>query len=121
MTLPFQDNGSNLGDPIDINNAGIAILSTSTLALGTHVVTAIYSGDSNYTGSDSNVINESVPPPWDVDGNHVIDINDVVSIGIHWNTRLGDPNFSANCDVNGDGVINILDVVIVGLHWNQTW
>lgn len=120
-TIQFQDNGSNLGDPIDINNAGIAILSTSTLALGTHVVTAIYSGDSNYTGSDSNVINESVPPPWDVDGNHVIDINDVVSIGIHWNTRLGDPNFSANCDVNGDGVINILDVVIVGLHWNQTW
>jgi hypothetical protein len=69
----------------------------------------------------NHTISANFSPRWDVDGNHVCNINDIVTIGLHWNIRTGDPNYSANCDVNGDGVINITDVVAVGLHWGQTW
>jgi len=69
----------------------------------------------------NHTISANFSPRWDVDGNHFCNINDIVTIGLHWNIRTGDPNYSANCDVNGDGVINITDVVAVGLHWGQTW
>ena len=69
----------------------------------------------------NHTIHASFAPAWDIDGNHVCNINDIVTIGLHWNARTGDANYSANCDVNGDGINNIADVVSVGLHWNATW
>jgi ABC-type phosphate transport system substrate-binding protein len=57
-------------------------------------------------------------PPQDVNGDGVVNISDVVIIGLHWNTHTAQSNYLAAADVNGDGVINISDVVSVGLWWN---
>jgi hypothetical protein len=43
-----------------------ASLTTSGLALGTHSVNAIYSGDSNFTGSTSNTVTQVVQGPYGV-------------------------------------------------------
>ena len=211
-TVQFQDNGINLGSPVSVNTSGQAAYITSPLSPGIHVISAVYSGNTNdetstatltqfislgiapnpiplpdaiggssyfqtlsalgvtgnctwtivggtlpdgftlnsegvlsgqsvdayasssqqntftvqVTDSDNNATTESlvIPidrPGWDVNNDGITNISDVVSIGLHWNTSTGDPNYISNCDVDGNGVVNINDVVIVGLHWNQTW
>ncbi|HEY1257020.1 MAG TPA: choice-of-anchor D domain-containing protein [Terracidiphilus sp.] len=49
-TVTFYDGTKSLSTAI-LNNAGVATYSTSSLALGSHSITAQYSGDSNYSAS----------------------------------------------------------------------
>jgi hypothetical protein len=58
-------------------------------------------------------------PPWDVNGDHVIDVLDLTAIGSHWGER-GTPGWIPE-DANQDGVIDVGDTVIVGAHWGETW
>jgi alpha-tubulin suppressor-like RCC1 family protein len=58
-------------------------------------------------------------PIWDVNGDHVINIGDLIMIGSHWNEE-GTPGWIPE-DVNLDGYINVGDLIIIGEHWNETW
>jgi hypothetical protein len=51
-TVQFYDGTTALGSPVALAG-GSASYSTSTLALGTHSITAVYSGDANFMGSTS--------------------------------------------------------------------
>src|SRR5581483_2869060 len=51
-TVQFQDQGINLGSPVTLTS-GTAALETSTLSLGTHLITAVYSGDISFFPSIS--------------------------------------------------------------------
>ena len=51
-TVTFQDNGICFGT-VGLSQNGMAMLLTSSLAAGNHTVTAVYGGDSNFTGSTS--------------------------------------------------------------------
>jgi hypothetical protein len=53
-TVTFKDGTTTLGSPSVSGN--IASLTTSTFVIGTHSITAIYSGDSNFRGSTSNTL-----------------------------------------------------------------
>jgi hypothetical protein len=61
----------------------------------------------------------STAPDWDLNGDHVCNIGDVVVIGLHWG-ETGTPGWIPE-DLNNDGDINIGDVVVLGLHWGETW
>ena len=61
----------------------------------------------------------SVAPDWDLNGDNVINIGDVVVVGLKWG-QTGTPGWIPE-DVNNDGVVNIGDVVVIGLHWGETW
>jgi hypothetical protein len=53
-TVQFQIDGSNAGNPVTVSTTGnvtTASFSTITLAVGSHSVTANYSGDSNFASS----------------------------------------------------------------------
>jgi sugar lactone lactonase YvrE len=60
-TISFLDGSSTLGTAN--LNAGTASLALSTLALGTHSLTVVYSGSSSYTGSTSPVLPQVVVAP----------------------------------------------------------
>jgi hypothetical protein len=53
--------------------------------------------------------------PWDVDGNGVVDILDMVRVA----KRFGELVTNAKEDLNGDGVVNILDLVTVAVHFGE--
>jgi len=52
-TVQFKDGGINIGAPLNcvvVGNTCKAQLSTSTLTTGAHPISAVYSGDANFTG-----------------------------------------------------------------------
>jgi hypothetical protein len=56
--VTFMDGANTLGSmPL---NSGVASFSTSSLAVGTHSITAIYAGDANDAGSTSGTVTEAV-------------------------------------------------------------
>jgi len=60
-SVSFMDSGGNLGSaPV---SQGGATFTTSSLGLGSHSITAVYSGDSNFLGSNSSVLVQIVQLP----------------------------------------------------------
>ena len=57
-TVTFKDGANTLGTAAVSGN--LATMTVSTLAVGTHSITAAYSGDSNFTGSSSGVVSQVV-------------------------------------------------------------
>ena len=57
-TVNFLDGTTSIGSSSLIS--GVATLTTSTLAVGTHSITATYSGDTNFAASTSPVVNQLV-------------------------------------------------------------
>jgi hypothetical protein len=60
-TVTFKDGGNTLGSSA-VTNAGTATYSTTTLAVGTHVITAVYDGNMADAGSTSQVLSVTVNP-----------------------------------------------------------
>lgn len=60
-TVQFKDNSNNMGPPINLSG-GTASFTTSALTVGTHTITAQYSGDSNFNPSTSNPVDQVVSP-----------------------------------------------------------
>jgi Bacterial Ig-like domain (group 3)/FG-GAP-like repeat/Abnormal spindle-like microcephaly-assoc'd, ASPM-SPD-2-Hydin/FG-GAP repeat len=58
-TVTFFDGATGLGSS-SLNSSGVATLSTTTLAIGTHSITASYGGDPNFGSSTSQVLSQVV-------------------------------------------------------------
>jgi hypothetical protein len=58
-TITFMDGGTVLGSPLTLS-AGQAFYNTSALAPGSHTITAVYSGDANFSDSVSAPVTQSV-------------------------------------------------------------
>lgn len=61
-TVTFEDGSTVLGTA-GLNGSGVATYPASTLAPGSHAITAVYGGDTNNTGSTSATLNENVVAP----------------------------------------------------------
>ena len=63
-TVQWMDGATPIGGPVSVASAG-ASMSFATLTAGTHSITAVYSGDSNFTGATSapisQVVNKATP------------------------------------------------------------
>jgi Big-like domain-containing protein/VCBS repeat protein/HYDIN/CFA65/VesB family protein/centrosomal CEP192-like protein len=58
-TVSFFDSGTNIGNS-NLNSSGIATLMSSSLAVGTHTITATYNGDSTFAPSTSSPLSQVV-------------------------------------------------------------
>jgi hypothetical protein len=54
-TVTFKDGATTLGAAM-VNGAGVAVLNTTVLSVGTHTIVAVYGGDVNNRGANSNSI-----------------------------------------------------------------
>jgi hypothetical protein len=117
LTVPFGTNVTALAPTVTITGISLAPLSgvlqnfTSPV---NYTVTAADTSMAVYT-----VTVTAAAPPWDLNGDHVINIGDVVVVGLHWGQTGASGWIPA--DLNRDGAINIGDVVVLGLHWGQSW
>ena len=58
-TVQFKDGGTDLGSPVTLAG-GLASVSTSSLSVTTHSITAVYGGSGNFTGSTSAPLSHTV-------------------------------------------------------------
>jgi alpha-tubulin suppressor-like RCC1 family protein len=110
----------NTTNPVIMTDPGpfsFAIPSADLAPDTTYHFQAVAVGNTTVYGLDQTF--QTQIPPWDVNGDGVTNIEDVVLVGLHWG-QTGSPGWIPE-DVNRDGIVNILDIVIIGLHWNQTW
>jgi len=59
-SVTFFDGAAPIGSAIALSANGLAIFTTSTLTVGSHSITAQYSGDSTYNSGTSNVVAQTV-------------------------------------------------------------
>ena len=56
-----------------------------------------------------------IVPPWDINGDGMVDIVDLVAVG----SAFGTSGDGVPADVNGDGIVDIVDLVTVGTHFGE--
>ena len=80
-------------------------------------VTATSKTDSTMTAevTTTTTIEMKPPPPWDVNGDGTVNIQDLVLVA----GEFGQSGESLKGDVNGDGTVNILDLVLVSSHFGE--
>jgi parallel beta-helix repeat protein len=61
-TVTFRDGTKVLGQ-VRLSSTGVAVLQTTALSAGSHSLTAVWGGDSNYKGSTSPVVTVAVAAP----------------------------------------------------------
>ena len=59
-TVQFVDGTINVGGPVSLDGSGHAALSLSTLSVGSHNLTAVYSGDTDFTAATSPQLQQSI-------------------------------------------------------------
>ena len=106
-TVTFEDGAASIGT--GVVTSGIATFSTSSLTLGTHSLTAIYSGDANFLGSTA--------------ATHTIIIAELYNHSEPVSGSLGDPQDTGNGLVylnDGEFHDNVVDLTIPGrgLDWS---
>ncbi len=57
--------------------------------------------------------------PWDVNGDGLVDVSDLVLVGRRLGETIKEPT-SPNPDVNGDGIVDISDLVLIGKHFGES-
>jgi hypothetical protein len=59
-TVIFNDGSTALSVALPLDGSGVAAFSTTTLAAGTHPITAVYSGDANFSTVTSPIVSQRV-------------------------------------------------------------
>jgi len=127
LTSKVSGNGSQLptGDVsfvVDGQLDDIGILSSTdqtsvvsnSLSIGSHTISALYSGSLNNAPSSSEPVAVTVVSvPGDVNGDGVVNCLDLDLVKAAFGTKTGQPGFNPNADVNHDGVVNVLDLAFV--------
>ena len=57
--------------------------------------------------------------PGDVNADGIVDVFDLVLVGVAFGSQEGEPSYNPDADLNGDGVIDIFDAVIVGSNFGN--
>ena len=98
------------------DSATVQIIHVADISADGTEVTTVYPPGTIY---DTFTMEPPEQPVWDLNGDHVCNISDVVVLGLHWG-ETGTPGWMP-FDLNNDGVISIGDVVVLGLHWDESW
>ena len=59
------------------------------------------------------------PETFDVNGDGIVSISDVVIVALAFGSQPSDPNWNPIADLNSDGKVNIIDLVIVGSNFGK--
>ena len=63
--------------------------------------------------------------PWggftgDINQDGIVDIFDITTVAVAFNSKPGDSNWIEIADINSDGLVDIFDIVVVALHFGET-
>ncbi|MCX5998458.1 MAG: hypothetical protein NTU41_02405 [Chloroflexi bacterium] len=129
ITATAGANGSIAPSGDIVVSAGASRTFTVTANTGYHIAGVLVDGVSvgkpdsyvfsNVTSCHTIAASFVINPRWDVNGDRVCNICDVVRVGLWWG-QTGTPGWIPE-DVLQDGNINASDVAVIRLSWGQTW
>ncbi len=112
-TVQFMNGASNVGTPVPLV-AGQATLASGALSPGLYTLTAAYSGDANFSASAATAQVTVLYPVsgifGDVNGDGVVNCQDLSIAGSIVGKRTGQPGFQPTADLDHNGVIDIRDI-----------
>ena len=87
--------------------------------ISTFIVTAASTSDGTLRLIKQSPILEVYLHPWDVNGDGIVGIFDLVIVGSEFGRVVDGVVFGQNPDVNRDRVVNLFDLIIVGAHFGE--
>lgn len=63
----------------------------------------------------------SNPVPEDINGDRVVNIEDVILAASHFNTTSSSGGYDIKCDLDNDGYINMIDIMRITVKFNYTY
>ncbi len=88
--------------------------------ISTFIVSLASTSDGTLTLLKQSPVLEVYLHPWDVNGDGIVNVLDLIIVGAEFGRVIDDVIFGQNPDVNRDGVVNTLDLVAVGTHFGET-
>jgi hypothetical protein len=100
------------------------ILNTSDLAKGNYSITVSVGIVSDEMNIEDNMFVAGwilVTSPGDIAPDYnIVDIFDITTVALAFNSEPGDSNWNTFADVNNDQLVDIFDIVVVALHFGET-
>jgi len=86
--------------------------------LGTYNVyaTSTYGGQTAFSNNEF-----KLQVTGDVNGDGLVDVYDLILVGIAFGSTPTDPNWNPYADLKSDNIIDIFDLIIVGVNFGKTW
>jgi len=100
------------------------ILNTSDLAKGNYSITVSVGIVPDEMNIEDNMFVAGwilVTSPGDIAPDYnIVDIFDITTVALAFNSEPGDSNWNTFADVNNDQLVDIFDIVVVALHFGET-
>ena len=88
--------------------------------ISTFIVSLASTSDGTLTLLKQSPVLEVYLYPWDVNGDGIVGIFDLVIVGSEFGRVIDRVIFGQNPDVNRDGLVNLFDLIAVGAHFGET-
>ena len=88
--------------------------------ISTFIIAAASTSDGTLTLIKQSPVLEVYLHPWDVNGDGIVGIFDLVIVGSEFGRVIDGVVFGQNPDVNRDGTVNLFDLIVVGAHFGET-
>lgn len=79
------------------------------------VASEISTEDNTYTDGVVTVVMQG-----DVNADGIVDIFDITTVALAFNSKPGNSNWNPIADINNDGTVDIFDIVVVAIHFGET-
>lgn len=113
-TVQFSDGSTALGGPVSLAADGTATLTTNALDVGSHTITAAYTGDADHAASSGSAT-QVVRPIADAGGPYTVAEGSTLSLSAGTSTA----GAAVEWDVNGDGDYSDATGTAPTLTWDQ--
>ena len=95
---------------------------TTGFAYGNYTINAYawpVQGEMNTANNNCTDGSIVVTIPGDIDGDFKVDLGDLVSLALAYNSKPSDARWNPNADIDGSGQVDLGDLVVMALHYGQ--
>ncbi|MDX6208116.1 MAG: hypothetical protein QOE24_507, partial [Frankiales bacterium] len=115
-TVTFSDGSTVLGAPVTVNGSGVASMTTSSLAEGTHTITAAYTGSVSF-GNSSGSVSQVVDHPTTQVGNSYCNTGPLTLNDGSVGSAVGATPYPSHIVISGaSGGLSALTVTLKGVN-----